>query len=284
MNYRHAFHAGNHADLLKHALLDAALRRLGRKAKPMVVIDLFAGTGLYDLRLDERADRTGEWRAGVSRLWDARESERGGPLGPYLERLEIWNASEPALRWHPGSPLLALAAFRADDKLLAVEKHPEEHAALVTRLAGDPRARAYAEDAWAALRSFLPPTPRRGLVIIDPPFEAPGEFDRLALALKDGLRRWATGVFLLWHPIKSAFDAEGWAAQLRAASGETPLLETALRVAPEGDPGLIGSGMIIANPPYGFAEDAAQIVARLAALLAAETAEGARFRWLREPV
>ncbi len=282
MNYRHAFHAGNHADMLKHALFDAAIRRLARKAKPMVVIDLFAGAGLYDVRLDERAERTGEWRGGVGRLWAARAEEADGPLGSYLERLRLWNDRD-AFRFHPGSPLLALAGLRADDKLLAVEKHPEECAALAARLGGDRRARAFETDGWTALRSFLPPTPRRGLAIIDPPFEAPGELDRLAAALEDGLRRWASGVFVLWRPIKEGVDREAWASRLIAVSGAAPLLEASLLVAPAGGAGLVGSGVTVANPPYGFAEEAAAIGERLAALLAAEGAEGFRMRWLREP-
>lgn len=283
MNYRHAFHAGNHADLLKHALMDAALRALARKAKPMVVVDLFAGAGRYDLRLDERADRTGEWRVGVAALWARREEEKSGPLASYLTLLERWNSEEPAFRWLPGSPLVALAALRPDDKLLAVEKHPEECVALSAALAHDRRARAYETDGWEALRSFLPPTPRRGLVVIDPPFEAPDEFGRLAAALADGLRRWSTGVFMLWHPIKAGFDRAAWAREILTASGAAAVLETALDVASPDAPGLIGSGLIVANPPYGFAEDAAAIGERLAATLSAPNAAGYRQQWLRAP-
>ena len=282
MNYRHAFHAGNHADLLKHALFEAILRRLAAKAKPFVVIDAFAGSGLYDLRLDEWADRTGEWRDGVGRLWEKSAQEAGGALGPFLTRLTEHNGGA-ALRWYPGSPLIALGALRADDKVLAVEKHPEEHAALSERLAHDPKARAYAEDGWTALRSFLPPTPRRGVVLIDPPFEQPNEFDRLAGALSDGLRRWATGIFALWYPIKAGFDAQGWEKALLYASAEAPMLNASLHIAPIAAPGLIGSGLAIANPPYGFAEEADAIGARLADLLSAPAAEGFRAEWLRAP-
>ncbi|MCI4664339.1 MAG: 23S rRNA (adenine(2030)-N(6))-methyltransferase RlmJ [Neomegalonema sp.] len=282
MNYRHAFHAGNHADLLKHALFDAALGQLTQKAKPLVVVDAFAGSGLYDLRLDERADRTGEWRGGVARLWEHRIDELAGPLGPFLQRLQSWNPIDAEFRWYPGSPLLALAGMRRDDKLLAVEKHPEEHERLAQRLAEDPRGRVYQEDGWTALTSFLPPTPRRGIVLIDPPFEVPNEFERLTKALASGLRRWATGVFALWYPIKAGFDLGAWEASLTNAVGEAPLLNMALNVAPSGEAGLVGSGLAVANPPFGFDQDAAAIGAHLETLLAQPGAAGFRLARLRE--
>lgn len=283
MNYRHAFHAGNHADLLKHALLDAALRLMSQKPKPLVVVDAFAGAGLYDLRLDERADRTGEWRSGVDRLWARGSRGANDPLAPFLSRLAEWNPPDEAFRWYPGSPALALAALRAEDKLLAVEKHPEEAATLRARVGSDRRARIYAEDGWAALRSFLPPTPRRGLVIIDPPYEAQGEFERLAAALSDGLRRWAAGVFLLWYPIKTEFEHQDWAESLEAASGAAPLLQTSLMVRKEGEAGLIGSGLAIANPPFGFDAVSDAIGAEMSSLLTEAHADGFRQTWLRAP-
>lgn len=282
MNYRHAFHAGNHADVLKHALLVLCLARLLKKPKPIVAIDAFAGGGLVDLALDDRPARTDEWRGGVGRLWpDGALAGAPAPLQLYEQALRKRNP-QGALRFLPGSPLLSLDLLRPEDKLLAVERHPEEAETLRRRLGEDKRARIYEEDGWLALRSFLPPTPRRGLVLIDPPFERPGEYDRLAEALRDGLRRWATGVFLLWHPVKDLAEAAAYEKALADAAGETPLLLAELRVAAPGSPGLIGSGLAVANPPYGLEEDAAALGPILAERLAG-AGGGWRLEWLTSP-
>ncbi|MEO1331650.1 MAG: 23S rRNA (adenine(2030)-N(6))-methyltransferase RlmJ, partial [Pseudomonadota bacterium] len=207
MNYRHAFHAGNHADVLKHLVLLLVLRKLVEKDKPFVALDLFAGQGLYDLLLDERVARTGEWRSGLGRIVGR---EDAGP-GAAPEAVETYRravrafqngALEDALRWCPGSPALIRDALRGSDRLVAVERHPEEAEALRRYLRDDARARVAEDDGWLAVKALTPPTPRRGVALIDPPFEKTGEFDRMLQALGDGLRRWATGIYLLWHPVK----------------------------------------------------------------------------------
>lgn len=286
MNYRHAFHAGNHADVLKHALLHLVIDRLLVKPKPIVAIDAFAGGGFVDLALDDRALRTGEWRSGAGRIWPASgEAEAREPeLASYRSALTLRNP-DGALRFMPGSPLQILDRLRSDDKLLAVEKHPDEAEALRRSLAGDKRARVYCEDGWAALKSFLPPTPRRGLALIDPPFEEPGEYDRLTAALADGLRRWATGVFLLWHAIKDPTEADRYEQALRQAAGRTPLLFCELRVkAASGAPGagLAGSGVAIANPTFGLGERAASLCRSLFERLSGEAGSW-RVDWLVAP-
>ena len=281
MNYRHAYHAGNHADVLKHVLLHLVLDRLFRKPKPLVAIDAFAGGGLVDLELDDRAARTGEWRAGAGRIWPP---AAGAPHDPHLTSYHAALARrnpDGALRFMPGSPLQMLDRLRPEDKLLAVEKHPEEATALRRVLGPDRRARVYEQDGWAALKSFLPPTPRRGLALIDPPFEAPGEYDRLAESLSEGLRRWATGVFLLWHPVKDLSQAASYESALKRAAGETPLMFCELRIRAPGE-GLIGSGLAIANPPYGLAEAAAALGPTLAARLGDADARW-RSAWLVDP-
>ena len=283
MNYRHAYHAGNHADVLKHALTHLALDRLLAKAKPIVAIDAFAGGGLVDLQLDDRALRTGEWRNGAGRIWPAarEEAEDEPELAPYRDALALRNPSG-ALRYMPGSPLQLLDRLRAQDKLLAVEKQEEEADALHRLLEGDKRARVYRQDGWEALKSFLPPTPRRGLALIDPPFEERGEYERLAASLADGLRRWATGVFLLWHPVKDLDEAARYEAALREAAGETPLLLCELRVKPAGEGGLLGSGMAVANAPYGLDARAEALGATLLTRLAAPGGAW-RSKWLVAP-
>lgn len=287
LNYRHGFHAGNHADALKHAALALALARIAEKPKPFIVIDAFAGAGIYDLLLDDEPARTGEWRAGVGRVWgDAEPPEPA--LAPWLDAVRAeQGASEaavPELRRYPGSPRLALGFLREEDKLLAVERHPEEAARLRRALGNDPRARVYEADGWEALRSFLPPTPRRGLVIIDPPFEEAGEYDRMAAALADGLKRWATGAFLLWHAAKDRRGVERYLRAARKALGTTPGLVAELRVAEDAAGGLGASGVVLANPPFGVAEAlnaAGQALARALADPSVETPW--QMRWLTPP-
>lgn len=283
MNYRHAFHAGNHADVVKHALLSTALSLLTAKPKPLTFIDAFSGAGRYDLALDDRAERTGEWRRGVGLL------AAGAPiaaLAPYLDVVRAENdggSKDGALRFYPGSPRLAQRMIRPDDKLLAVERHPEEAESLRRILAGDRRARVYEEDGWAALASFLPPTPRRGLVLIDPPFEAPDEFARMLKAIRDGLRRWATGVFMLWHPVKDLAAVAAYERGAREAAGATPALLCELLVRRRESGGLVGSGVLILNPPYGLAERADAFGPALAERLGEDGGGSWRAEWLTPP-
>ena len=185
MNYRHAFHAGNFADVFKHAVLVRILLHLREKPAPFRVIDTHAGAGLYDLTGPE-ASRTGEWRQGIERVRAAPLApEAASLLAPYLQAIAAFNPGERLVRY-PGSPLLALRLMRAQDRLTACELEPSASAALERALAGDPRATAVAIDGWVALNAYLPPKERRGLVLIDPPFEQPDEFscahDREGLA------------------------------------------------------------------------------------------------------
>lgn len=280
LNYRHAFHAGNHADALKHSALIACLDRLLVKPKPIVVVDAFAGGGRTDLELDPRPERTGEWRDGIGRLLGA----QAPALAPYLSAIAAANGGGPLptdrLRFYPGSPAIALSRLRAVDKLLCVERHPDEAEALRASLGGDRRARVYVEDGWGALRSFLPPTPRRGLALIDPPFEQPGEEERLFASLADGLKRWATGVFLLWRPIKAGEDRLRTAAALAAAAGDAPIFAAELRVAPDDARGMIGSMLAVANPPYPVEDALAGVLDALETALAGRGAGGARLDWI----
>ncbi len=286
MNYRHAFHAGNHADVLKHSALAMALRRLCAKPKPLTALDFFAGAGRYDLVLDPRAQRTGEWRDGVARVWGAADAPAA--LAPYLEAIA---AEQPAadagrdalgLRRYPGSPALLQRGLRAEDRLVLVERHPEEAEALRAALGRDHRARVSVDDGWTAVKALTPPDPRRGLALLDPPFEAPSEFARLTQALEDGLRRWATGVYLLWHPVKDRQAVRAYERALARVAGDTPLLLAELRVKPDTASGLIGSGLAIANPPYLLDADLAAVGPWLADRLAG-SAGAWRLDWLTPP-
>lgn len=282
MNYRHGFHAGNHADALKHAVLAAALSIMTGKPKPMTYLDAFAGAGGYDLLLDERAARTNEWRSGAARVWPRGAVAEIPALAPYGAALAARNPNE-TLRYYPGSPQIAQTLLRTEDRIRLVELQPAEAELLSDAMSRDSRIKIFAEDGWKALSALLPPTPRRGLVLIDPPFEQPGEFDRMAGALKAGLKRWATGVFLLWHPIVDPAAVARYLNAATAAAGAAPCLSLSLTPRAGGG-GLLGSGMVCVNPPYGLEDAAAAFGPALAAALAQDDgAPGWRADWLVPP-
>ncbi len=263
MNYRHAFHAGNHCDVLKHAALCLILDRLKAKDKPFAVLDTHAGRGLYDLICPE-AVRSGEHLCGIARILDAPAPPAA--IGPYLEAVARANPFG-GLRWYPGSPAIITDALRRGDSAKFCEVHPEERAALAVNLGADRQTRIFDTDGYQAVRAFLPPPERRGLVLIDPPFELPGEYQRLGQALGDGLKRWASGVFMIWRPVK---DEGGYRAFVAAANalgaGDTLCVEFTIRgnVADK----LTGSGLYIVNPPFGLGDSLAAILPWLAKRLA----------------
>lgn len=278
MNYRHAFHAGNFADVLKHAALLLALERLKAKEKGFLVLDAQAGRGAYDLASDE-ARRTGEAEGGVLRALAAADPPPS--LAPYLDAVRRFNAGG-AVRRYPGSPRLARMALRPQDRLVANELHPEDAAALAAEFAGDRQVRVRREDAYALLKSALPPPERRGLVLLDPPFEAPDEFARLAAGLEAARRRWATGVYLLWRPIKARGPAHAFHAAL-AEAGAGRILTAELLVEPPDDPArLSGCGLEIVNPPWRLEEALAELLPWLARNLARRGAGEWRLDWLAE--
>ena len=217
MNYRHAFHAGNFADVVKHAVLVRILVHLREKPAPFRVIDTHAGAGRYDLAAEE-AQRSGEWREGIDRLVRAPIAARERALlAPYLDAVAACNGGG-RLTAYPGSPALARAFLRAQDRLIACELEPNAAAALARNLAGDRRSKAVAIDGWTALNAYVPPKERRGLVLVDPAFEDAGDFARLAQALIAAHRKWASGIYLAWYPIKERAAPMRWrAACARAA-------------------------------------------------------------------
>jgi 23S rRNA (adenine2030-N6)-methyltransferase len=263
MNYRHAFHAGNHCDVLKHAALALVLDRLAGKDKPFMVLDTHAGRGVYDLESPEAA-RSGEHLGGIARI--AGDPNAPGVLAPYLEAVRRHNPFGD-LRWYPGSPAIIRDALRAGDSAKFCELHPEERAALETHMGGDRHVALYDLDGYQAVRAFLPPAERRGLVLIDPPFEKPGEYRRLADAVGAGVRRWASGIFMIWRPVK---DEEGYRAftQQIDALRLPKTLVAALRVAPRQNERLSGSGLFIINPPFGLSKSLAELLPYLADRLA----------------
>lgn len=269
MNYRHGFHAGNFADVHKHAVFARILVHLAEKPAAFRVLDTHAGSGLYDLDGPEAA-RTGEWREGIARLNAASLSpEAAALLEPYLAAVSAVRAAKgPAA--YPGSPLLARALLRRQDRLIACEYEPQAAAALAQALAVDRRVKVVAIDGWTALSAYIPPKERRGMVLIDPPYEAVDEFERLPGRLAAACRKWPTGIFMLWYPIKDPAATSRLADRL-TATGIPKILRSELVIGPAGAadaPRLHGSGLAIVNPPWRLADELAVMLPALAHLLA----------------
>jgi 23S rRNA (adenine2030-N6)-methyltransferase len=280
MNYRHAYHAGNFADVVKHLALVSILLHLRKKDSPFAVIDTHAGRGLYDLS-GEAAARTGEAANGIGRLMVP--AVMGSALPEALHRyLAIVEGA--SARFYPGSPVIATMMLRPQDRLVAIERHAEEAAALKSALAAfkSKGLRSECADGYARLAALLPPPERRGLVLIDPPFESPEEFHDEARALAEGLKRFATGIYLLWFPIKSAAEANAFCGEVLAA-GPKKALRIDIDVgaadkAIDARERLTGSGLVIVNPPFGFADEMRAALERVAPLLSDKAQFG--LRWL----
>ena len=250
MNYRHAFHAGNFADCVKHALLVWLVRALQRKEAGVFVLDTHAGIGAYDLN-SEAATRTGEWREGIGRLLAA-------PPPALADYVGLVKASGV----YPGSPALVRALLRPQDRLACCELHREDVASLRRRFARDRQVEVHHRDGWEALGALLPPRERRGLVLIDPPYEAEDEFSHVIDGLRLGLKRFGTGVFAVWYPIKHRAPLRPFAAALRAMRD---VVTAELWLRPPLDPArLNGCGLAVVNPPFGFEAAAEPILAALA--------------------
>jgi 23S rRNA (adenine2030-N6)-methyltransferase len=274
MNYRHAYHAGNFADVHKHVALTAILSHLRRKKKPFVVIDTHAGRGLYDLSGVEAA-KTAEAADGIGRLEGY--APQNAALQAYLEIVRSFRAQQ-----YPGSPLIAAQLLRPQDRLVAIEKQLDEIAALRAALAPFPTARAIDGDGYAQLRALLPPPERRGLMLIDPPYEDADEMERMANAFRDAYRRFATGIYLLWYPLKLASRIEAFAGELKV---QAPIKLLSLRIdidAPKNamEDRLSAAGLLVANPPFGFDEEMRAASAELLPLLRGGASARTTGEWL----
>ncbi|NKC32936.1 23S rRNA (adenine(2030)-N(6))-methyltransferase RlmJ [Falsiroseomonas selenitidurans] len=259
MNYRHAFHAGNACDVAKHALLVALLRALAAKDKPFRVLDTHAGLGSYVLASSE-AERTGEWRQGIGRVADV----MAGPLADYAGLVRA--AGFPDI--YPGSPELARALLRPDDRLVLCELHPDDHATLRHHYARDRQVAVHHRDAWEAVEALTPFPERRGLVLIDPPFEQPGEFERCAAALARLRHRFRAGIVAAWYPIKHRAPVRAFHTALREAPVADAIAAELLLREPMDPTRLNGCGLLVVNAPFGFAAQAEAILQALVPLLA----------------
>jgi 23S rRNA (adenine2030-N6)-methyltransferase len=263
LSYQHGYHAGNAADVHKHAILAALLSRMAAKDKPMILVETHAGRGLY--RLDSaEALKTGEWAGGIGRAEAARWFS---PADPYARAIAAVRARFGAMAY-PGSPLIAAACLRPGDRLRFAELHPREHAALCETIAGwgqGPAVEIRREDGLAMARATLPPMPRRGVLIVDPSYEVKEEYARMPPFLREIHRKWGVGVLVLWYPVLAGGAQRAMVAALEAGPELPGFLRSEVRFAPaRAGHGLIGSGVVIVNAPWGLAADVARIEALFA--------------------
>ncbi|WP_416796113.1 23S rRNA (adenine(2030)-N(6))-methyltransferase RlmJ [Ciceribacter azotifigens] len=280
MNYRHIYHAGNFADVLKHAVLARLIVYLQQKDKAFRMLDTHAGIGLYDFSLEE-AQKTGEWRDGIGRLMEADLPEGvAALLAPYLGAIRALNPKGP-ITLYPGSPKLARMLFRPQDRLSAMELHPDDSRALARLFEGDYQVRVTELDGWLALGAHLPPKEKRGIVLVDPPFEEAGEYERLVDGLAKAYRRFATGTYCLWYPIKKGAPIAEFHEALKAL-GIPKMLCAELSVRSDRETtGLSGSGLIIVNPPFTLKDELHLLLPELKRVLAQDRYASQRCFWLR---
>jgi 23S rRNA (adenine2030-N6)-methyltransferase len=245
MNYRHIYHAGNFADVMKHFILTLLLQKLCEKDKPFFVLDTHAGIGKYDLT-EEAAQKTKEYEEGISQLMESPQAEI---FQPYLDVVKAMNA-DGAFRFYPGSPMVIKHFLRGQDKMALCELHPADYETLKQNLVGVKQALVRHEDAYTALRAFLPPKEKRGLVLIDPPFEKKDEFEQLIKGLKEAYRRFSTGIYAIWFPIKNRPPIDSFYEAL-THSGIEKILVAEFLIAPADTPErLNGCGIVFINPPW----------------------------------
>jgi 23S rRNA (adenine2030-N6)-methyltransferase len=293
VNYRHHFHAGNFADVMKHVFVIQLARALQRKPKGVLFLDTHAGRGSYDLDMAGRGDslaREPEHPAGIGRVWAG--SVRSPALAEYLSLVRGFdekarNEAQPrgsaqptaaSPRFYPGSPWLLKLLARDADRIALCERHPEEFEALRSAFDWVPRASLHEMDGYTALRAMLPPPERRALILIDPSYEAKEETSLLASGLGEALRRFPGGLYVVWYPITERFESQAFHREI-ARLALPPALTLELIVDP-GSAGLRGCGLLVLNPPWRFDGEAAPVLAELAEKLGRSSAASGQVRWL----
>jgi 23S rRNA (adenine2030-N6)-methyltransferase len=279
MNYRHSFHAGNFADVMKHIVLARIMEYLKLKDKAFRVIDTHAGSGVYGLSEGDAA-RTGEWHSGIEKLLEAAmEPAVSELLLPYLHAVQAHNGSGE-LKAYPGSPKITRYMLRKQDRLTAIELHPKDAKLLAKVFDGDFQTRVIELDGWLSLGAHLPPKEKRGLVLIDPPFEEAGEFERMAEGLRKAHGRWPGGIYALWYPVKDRKAVAKFHDGL-GQSGIAKILRAELMIRGGSDePRLDGCGMIIVNPPFVLEAELRAILPALAQCLGEDSGAGFRLDWI----
>jgi len=280
MNYSHAFHAGNFADVMKHLIVTRLVEYLKKKDAAFRVIDTHAGIGKYDLT-GAIAKRSPEWMDGIGKVLQGGLPQKAQALAePYLKVIAELNPGEK-LETYPGSPLLVRKLFRPQDRLSALELHPEYAERLGKLFEGDVQVRVIHLDGWLSLNAHVPPKEKRGLVLVDPPFEEPGEFERIVDGLVKAHGKFATGVYALWYPLKDTRAVHDFISALRD-TGIPKMLRAELSIRPASNPPrLHGSGMILVNPPFTLEAELRILLPALAQLLGDPGAGRHKLEWLR---
>ncbi|MEK6161161.1 23S rRNA (adenine(2030)-N(6))-methyltransferase RlmJ [Vibrio cholerae] len=246
LSYRHSFHAGNHADVLKHIVQSLILNSLQQKEKPFVYHDTHSGVGRYDLT-HEWSEKTSEYKQGIARIWQ--QDNIPAELDSYLDAIRQLNQGE-TLRYYPGSPRVARAHLREQDRMVLTELHPSDYPLLEQEFHRDRQVSIYKEDGFARLKASLPPQERRGLVLIDPPYELAKEYRDVVRAIAQSYKRWATGIYAIWYPVVNRCDIDDMLEGLQGLEIRK-ILQIELGVAPDtNERGMTASGMIVINPPW----------------------------------
>ncbi|GLT18973.1 ribosomal RNA large subunit methyltransferase J [Vibrio zhanjiangensis] len=246
LSYRHSFHAGNHADVLKHIVQSLILNALKQKDKPFVYHDTHSGVGRYDLN-HEWAEKTGEYKHGIARIWQ--QTDMPQELQSYLDAIKVLNKNGN-LRYYPGSPRVARAHLRAQDRMVLTELHPSDYPLLEQEFHRDRQVSLYKEDGFKRLKASLPPQERRGLVLIDPPYELAKEYRDVVQAIHQSYKRWATGIYAIWYPVVNRCDIDDMIDALQGLEIRK-ILQIELGVAADNNQhGMTASGMIVINPPW----------------------------------
>lgn len=267
LSYRHSFHAGNHADVVKHIVQSLILDALKQKDKPFVYHDTHSGVGRYDLQ-DERSEKTGEYKDGIAKIWQ--QQDLPTEIQSYLDAITALNKGD-VLRYYPGSPQVARAQIREQDRMVLTELHPNDFPLLLQEFRGDRQVKMFKEDGFARLKASLPPKERRGVVLIDPPYELKHEYMDVVNAIKDSYQRWATGTYAIWYPVVYRENITKMIKGLEKL-GIRKILQIELGVAPDSDErGMTASGMIVINPPWKLESQMQAILPWLQQAIAPET-------------
>ncbi|MFL7866224.1 23S rRNA (adenine(2030)-N(6))-methyltransferase RlmJ [Vibrio cincinnatiensis] len=256
LSYRHSFHAGNHADILKHIVQSLILNALQQKDKPFVYHDTHSGVGRYDLT-HEWSEKTGEYKQGIARIWQQNVTPYA--IESYLAAIKALNNGD-TLRYYPGSPRVARAHLRPQDRMVLTELHPSDYPLLEQEFQRDRQVSIYKEDGFARLKASLPPKERRGLVLIDPPYELAKEYRDVVQAIAQSYKRWSTGIYAIWYPVVNRCDIDDMLDGL-ANLGIRKILQIELGVAPDtNERGMTASGMIVINPPWKLESEMQEIL------------------------
>jgi 23S rRNA (adenine2030-N6)-methyltransferase len=256
LSYRHSFHAGNHADVLKHIVQSLILNALQQKDKPFVYHDTHSGVGRYDLT-HEWSEKTGEYKQGIARIWQQNVTPYA--IESYLAAIKALNNGD-TLRYYPGSPRVARAHLRPQDRMVLTELHPSDYPLLEQEFQRDRQVSIYKEDGFARLKASLPPKERRGLVLIDPPYELAKEYRDVVQAIAQSYKRWSTGIYAIWYPVVNRCDIDDMLDGL-ANLGIRKILQIELGVAPDtNERGMTASGMIVINPPWKLESEMQEIL------------------------